>query len=357
DPPLLEEAGITGCGWLRAPYLEVFDEEVTNMEDATGVDMTGVGVDEAVRCMVMTQMLRETTCLVRQPLGAFQKALDYRQSGEDEGFLRDTAGLAVVFITSEDDCTAVSSSLYQGAAETFGPYTCFTEGLSCEETTPGTFTKCRDLTLEEGGPLLNLDSLYDKVTGWKQRSRVVVSVMAGPYGPDDPARVITGPDELPTLQETCGSRLDGLFGLPGVRLELFRGMFQENSVFHEICDPQVDALFSRLSQKLAAQLTYRCMPFRPADKDNDPSNGRQVDCLVRDVLNPDTLHTSFSEWYPHCDEVEPPDTCWEVMAEEDCLTGYKMVLQRQAEPAEPYIVQADCEIDVTFVPAQGAGGP
>ena len=172
-----------------------------------------------------------------------------------------------------------------------------------------------------------------------------------------PPQVIPLPDELPVLKETCGDRLEGIYGLPGIRLELFRNMFQENSVFHEICDPQVDQLFSRLSQKLAAQLTYRCMPFRPADQDGEPGNGRQVDCRVRDVLNPDTVSLSYSDWYTHCDTAPMGATCWEVMAEEDCLSGYKMVLHRLSEPTDPYIVEADCDIDVTYDPEQGAGGP
>lgn len=356
DPPTLEAHGITGCGYLQDPYLTVVNEQVTNMVDGSDNPMTDVTVDEAVRCMVMTQMYRETSCPVRQPLGAFRKALVEHRDGLNAGFLRSDAGLAVVFITSEDDCSAVDPNLYQVDPTAFGAYRCFSQGLRCDEEQPGIFSKCRERTLAEGGPLLPLDTLYTEVTSWKPRSRVVVSVMAGPYGPEDPAEVITGPDQLPTLKETCGDRLDGLYGLPGIRLELFRGKFQENSVFHEICDPQVDMLFSRLSQKLAAQLTYRCMPFRPADRDGDPSNGRQVECRVRDVLNPDTLLVSRTDWYHHCDEAAQGETCWEVMAEEDCITGYKMVLSRLSEPADPYIVEAECDIDVTFDPSE-AGGP
>jgi hypothetical protein len=357
DPTALEAAGITGCGRLEDPFLKVQDEAVLNMVDASDVAMPEVTVDHAIRCMVMTQMLRETSCPVRQPLGAFRKALDEHREGANEGFLRDDAGLAVVFITAEDDCSAVDPSLYQVEPGTFGPYTCFAEGLRCEESRPGVFTKCRDRTPAEGGPLLQLDGLYAEVTSWKPRSRVVVSVMAGPYGPEDPAQVITLPESLPMLKETCGDRLDGIYGLPGIRLELFRSLFQENSVFHEICDPQVDTLFSRLSQKLAAQLTYRCMPFRPADGDGDPNNGRQVDCNVRDVLNPDSVSVAYTDYYQHCDLAPLGATCWEVMTEEDCLSGYKMVLSRLSEPAEPYIVEADCDIDVTYVPPEVPGGP
>lgn len=356
DPEALQEWGIEGCGRLTEPFILVVNEEVTNMVDASDVPMVDVTVDHAVRCLVMSQRVKETECRIRQPLGAFRKALFEHHLGPNAGFLRSQAGLAVVFITTEDDCSAADPSLYALAPREFGPYTCFDLGLRCEESPqrPGVYEQCDDP--EEGGPLLPLRDLHLEMLEWKPQSRMVVSVMAGPFGVNHPVEVLSQPYQLPTLKETCSDLERNLYGLPGVRLELFRRKFAENSVFHEICDPDVEQLYTRLAQKLAAQLTYRCMPFRPADMDGNPHNGLQVDCKVRDVLNPDTTAPEPSPEYPHCDQSPLAPTCWEVMHEETCQSGFKMVLAREIEPVGDYVVVADCAIDVTYEPPSLKGG-
>jgi hypothetical protein len=107
-----------GCQPLTAGdnFLRVWNGEVQNMG---GV----VDVSAAVQCLILAQMNRTTTCPIKQPLRAVQRALADHRDAANQEFLRSEGGLAVVFISGEDDCSADDYGLYNPSV--FSPYHCF----------------------------------------------------------------------------------------------------------------------------------------------------------------------------------------------------------------------------------------
>lgn len=144
DPPALEAAGIAGCGWLQDPHLRVQDEVVLDRVDASDPPMAGVAVDHAVRCQMMTPVLRETTCPVRQPRGAFRRALVEHSAGA-------MVSLVMTNTWPRHSPPAGTTAAPRTRAWTrstrapSGTLRCFAEGLRCAKDAgpPGVFNKCR----------------------------------------------------------------------------------------------------------------------------------------------------------------------------------------------------------------------
>ncbi len=325
--------GEYGCGPLNDGnnFLRVVDGMVENM---TGVSE----VSKAVQCMILAQMTRHTTCPIKQPLRAVQRALDGHGGGANDLFLRDQGGLAVVFISGEDDCSADDTSVYNPAV--FGPYHCLTQGLDCVQD-GNVFKDCVE---PPGGVLMPTAELAALLGSVKGDNAVVVSVMAGPYDSDIGVLISDVPDVGMQIQPSCQGSGGALEALPAVRLSLLQDQFADSAMFQEICSPDSGQFFEGVAHKLAAQSTYRCMPKVPTD--TEPGRpGMQAQCDIMDVVNPGEVTEQRIGPYPECNHSGYGVTCWEMMPELSCTARYKLVLQRAPEDdmeSHNYIVEADC---------------
>lgn len=295
-------------------------------------------VSSAVKCLVLAQMTRTTTCPIKQPFRAVQRALDYHRDSANELFLREEGGLAVVFISGEDDCSADDFSLYNPTL--FSPYHCFAQGLDCVQE-GNIYTAC---TERAGGALMPTAELATLLEAAKGNNTVVVSVMAGPYDADTGVMINNVPDVGMQIQPSCKADGGGLEALPAVRLSLLKDHFADSALFQEICAPDSGQFFEGVARKLAAQTAYRCMPKVPVDTDGSKP-GMQAQCDIMDVVNPGEVSEDRIGPYPECRQSGYGVTCWEMMPEERCTARYKLVLQRAPDDdmeSSNYIVEADC---------------
>jgi len=118
---LLVRAGCTGLS-AGAKYLEKI---------GTATNYTPPLI-ERLSCMIQ---LGQTGCGFEQPLESMRLALE----SANPGFLRAEAALAVIILSNEDDCSAISSSLFDSKDSSLGPYTsyrCFQYGVLCNGKQP-----------------------------------------------------------------------------------------------------------------------------------------------------------------------------------------------------------------------------
>lgn len=173
---------------------------------------------DAAACMVM---VGDQGCPFEQPLEAMRRALDGSVPGND-GFLRDDALLAVVFLTDEDDCSSADPSLYSQGATRFGPlgsYRCFSQGVRCDQpdpTRPGPRTGCVPATDGPLHPVADYLAFLEARKGG--RERVIVGGLVPPVSP------VAGQVEASTgpllLQPLCAeiSPEEGLQSWPSPRM-------------------------------------------------------------------------------------------------------------------------------------------
>jgi len=332
-----DQYGEYHCGALADgdKFIRVIDGLVTNME---GVDDVG----SAVQCLVLAQMTRTTTCPIKQPFRAVERALADHRDIANASFLQPEGGLAVVFISGEDDCSADDFSVYDPSL--FGPYHCFSQGLTCVRD-GNVYTDCSE---PAGGALMATADLASLLSNAKGDNMVVVSVMAGPYDAATGVEVDEVPDLGMQIQPTCAVAGGGLEALPAVRLSLLKDRFADSALFQEICAPDSGQFFDGVARKLAAQTAYRCMPKVPVD-DDSAEPGIQARCEVFDVVNPDELEEKRYGPYPECRLSGYGVTCWEMMPEHKCTAGYKLVLQRPPGDdmeSQNLQVEVDCLVHI-----------
>jgi len=328
------EYGEYGCEPLADgdKFIRVVDGVVENMGSVSDVSA-------AVQCLILAQMTRTTTCPIKQPLRAVQRALSDHVDSANDLFLRDEGGLAVVFISGEDDCSADDYSVYNPAL--FGPYHCFSQGLSCVQE-GNVFSDCVE---PMNGVLMPTTELADLLGTAKGNDSVVVSVMAGAYDKHTGVLINEVPDVGMQIQQSCDASQTSLVALPAIRLSLLQEQFADNALFQDICAPDSGRFFDGVAHKLAAQISYRCMPKVPVDTDLSKP-GMQALCDIVDVINPGMVGIEDrTDPYDECNVSGYGNTCWEMLPEQGCTAGYKLVLQRAPgdhNESLGYIVEADC---------------
>jgi hypothetical protein len=323
----------SGCPELTGNYIVVVDNQVQNMIGVTDVAT-------AVQCLIDGQMERETGCGFEQPLAAVAKAVDPQQTPLNDGFFRTNAGLAVVLMTDQDDCSASTEGLFDPDDQSLGPVTrfrCFEWGVTCDEEarTPGSKNACRPRTSTEGGLLYEPGQLAEMIFAHKAQSSVVFATVAQPT---DPVVVALDSSSEPFVQSSCGGD-----GVPGVRLAAFLAQFEDFGLHDSVCEPQLPDLLFRISERMAFQAVSRCMPKIPADMFQD-TPGLQAQCTAWDVLYLGEIYEERSEDILSCVETQDAHPCWRILADSVCSNGYKMEVLRDTEPAAGSIVEATCRV-------------
>jgi hypothetical protein len=261
---------------------DAFLREVRRLDGTVERNFEGE-LAEAFSCIAR---LGAEGCGFEQPLEAMYRALDGSNPG-NAGFLRETAHLAVVFITDEDDCSVFDDSLFAGAQdwevdlmEPLSAMLCFESGVRCSPDTPGepgVKTDCQPR--QDSSHVHGVTRYVDFLKGLKADPDMVM--VAGITGPAGPVEVIAGAGDGAELAPSCQSATST--ALPPVRLAAFLDQFPQRSTHAPICDENLEDALVVVAQSMAEVLSYPCLQGALHDTDGDPSNGVQPECLVSEV--------------------------------------------------------------------------
>lgn len=223
-------------------------------------------------------------CEFTQPLEAMRMALDGSQT-DNAGFLRPDAYLAIVLVTSADDCSADGDQLFDTSQtevdSPLGPansFRCFEFGVVCDPDnprTPGTKSNCRPRT--DNALMHDIDRYVDFLSGLKNDpSRVFVTTMTGNA---NPVLIGFGSVGEPTLEPVCSDTLGD--AAPNVRLRaLVDALSPERTDSHSICAPSLSLTMSDVGA-LAGRTTSKGLCLQGSVLDIDPRQpGLQPSCDV-----------------------------------------------------------------------------
>ena len=323
-----------------------FISEIGSARNFTAADdASESGAAKVFQCIAQ---LGDGGCGFGQPLAALARALgaDGRPPPpENVGFLRANAYLGIIFISSQDDCSAsAGSSLFSlndpstnDLGDPLGPlthYRCNHAGHLCADSQGNQVSPPiqppADATSVDGVPTLALtncqsnegDAALTPVSTFvseirslkRDPNQILVSGLVGPASPYAvewlPQVGGAVPGELwPRVAPSCGSEAtdgSGAFGEPAVRLTQFLNAFP-NSVLASVCDDSYrEVLAGFTSGQDEGQPP--CVPTDIRSK-TDPAGNTYPDCVV-------TGHLTTSDGVvqelvlPPCATVAAGAACW-----------------------------------------------
>ena len=179
-------------------------------------------------------------CGFEQPLEATRRALDGTRA-QNDGFVRDGALLAIIYISDEDDCSASDPSLYDPDSASVGPlssFRCFRQGVACEpdDDSLGPRSSCEPR--EDSDYMVPVSEYIDFLYSKKPPERIVV---AGIIGNSAPVSVALDNQGNPGLEPSCVSASGE--AAPPIRLHAVLDAFPGRNVASTICNEDLtDAL-------------------------------------------------------------------------------------------------------------------
>ncbi len=257
-------ARVAGCTPPSDPWIS-FIEGQTNVPNGSGDPVQDV--KDAFACIAQ---LGTGGCGFEAQLESARRALDPALN-VNPGFIRPGAYLAVIFITDEDDCSAVKPQLFdpagQGLTDPLGPlqsFRCTEFGVTCDKggRQPGPRKNCQP----------GQDWLY-KVEDYarffseiKSPGRVIMSAISGPVEPFE----VGLEDGKPNLKPSCQSPTG--FAVPAVRIQALvehplleqlghRGFFNPAGI--TICSPDFGPAMKHLGEVIVATLGGQCITSPP----------------------------------------------------------------------------------------------
>lgn len=239
-----------------------------------------VSIEDAFACMAD---LGGNGCTISQPLEAMRLALT--GSAQNQGFLRDEAALAVVFVTASDDCSAVDPgvlfdpSLPGASPVTLGDprFRCYQFGVTCPGDdiglTAGEWRGCE--AFPDSAYMVDVNAYAETLRGLKETPGkiVVTSVMGDP----DTLVIEEGGGGMQVAPQ-CPEALGG--ARPGVRLHSLVERFDRAGESRSICGG-VESAMTGVAQQIRRALGTVCLEGAIADSAPEIP-GRQPDCLVWD---------------------------------------------------------------------------
>ncbi len=247
--------------------------------------------------------LGDSGCGFEQPLEAMRRALD-GSNPDNEGFLREDALLAVVFVTDEDDCSAFDSRLFSmdQSDPALGPFTsfrCFEHGVECAEDdprAPGTKTECRATGSDY---MSGVEEYIDFLRGLKTHPAMVT--VAGIFGDSEPVRVELDPSTgHPLLAASCIGTVNGGQAGPAIRLSRVLDGFPGRSQHASICNDDLAGPLESVASVVGGTAARSpCLLGELMDTEPE-SEGIQPSCRVYYAANPGTTAES-GVVVPECD--------------------------------------------------------
>lgn len=305
-------------------------------------------------------LVGDTGCGFEQPFKAARSAL----SG-GEGFLRKDALLLVVFVTDEDDCSAVDPALfatpYSDACSELGTltsYRCFEHGVRCYDgkgsRVLGERRNCRP---DESSPYV------ESVSGFAEFLKALKPnpaqlVVAGIYGKPNGVTAIV--DErvtshvTPRLANVCGSGgKEGSGATPAIRMNALLAEFGGRASQSSICDGELSwAMRDAGLVTRGAATRSHCLRGALVDADAAAS-GIQPACRVEIASDVGTSLETRIE-VPPCDDADSA-RCFTVDLDAACGDTETQLAFRVLDAADNETLTIDCEIEDE--PAQTNASP
>jgi hypothetical protein len=248
--------------------------------------------------------LGDRGCGFEGHLESMKRGLSKAKEGTapNDGFLREDAYLAVIFIADEDDCSATpsgadtmfdTSSGQDSATSMLGflnSFRCWEFGVVCNDDSPGPRIMDEDGTpsarqncvpRDDSPYMAKVSDYVDFLKGLKaDPSRVLV---AGIIGPPDPVRVHReSRDNDPAVEfELMPSCENPGRAAPATRLKAFLDAFPNRSVQQTICADDLSGGLTQIAELLARVVGTPCLEGQLVDTD-PATDGIQPDCRVSD---------------------------------------------------------------------------
>jgi hypothetical protein len=287
------------------------DRFIIDVEDDAGERVRNYDgtLQEAFACIAR---LGSGGCGFEQQLEAMRRALD-DSVPENAGFLRKDARLAVVFITDEDDCSAMTNDLFDLTRADIGAtsdFRCFTHGATCAGQSVTELGEYQDCVAAAGSPYLHDVGEYVDFLRSLKKYPAQDLIVAGIVGANTDTIVVGDdpklPGEQPKVLQSCFATTDppdtdGAF--PPVRLRPLFEAFGSNGIQEDICSDLTDAL-SRIGEIIGPPPEGACVSSTLVDQD-DSTAGLQADCVVAEVRNPGTSEQS-ERLFGLCDDATDP---------------------------------------------------
>jgi hypothetical protein len=326
---------------------------------------------DVFRCIAA---LGDDGCGYEQQFAAITRALGadgQPAPGENHGFLRDDAYLAIIMITNEDDCSsAVGGDLYvpQSLPSPLGTaFRCNELGHVCDGAPPSRYAPNNSLTdtvsygsctSAEGGALKTLAETAAQIRALKRdpAGQILMAAITGPKGPYQVrwkaprGGVAEGP--WPEIAPSCMAR-DGSYADPSVRVTELVQQFGGNGLLLSICDAEFEPALNVIADKIEVAIRPPCIDGQIA---NRPGTNAP-DCAV--VNHTRTGGMVVNAPVPSCAASGGATPCWELVPGQAGCTGQtvRIVNDPNAPPATSQDATVDCALCVPGVSAPERGCP
>lgn len=296
----------------------------------------------------------DSGCGYEQPFKAAQLALSGSAGAKD--FLRDDALLLVVFVTDEDDCSAIDTALfadpYADACSELGAltsYRCFEHGVVCHDGKGSReFGERRNCRPDEDSRYVeSVTEFANFLKGLKTNPAQVI--VAGIYG--KPNRVTAIPDErvtsysTPRLANVCGTGgKEGSGATPAIRMNALMAQFGGRASQSSICESELSWAMRDMGLVTRGAATRsHCLRGALVDT-NAAAPGIQPTCRVEVATDVGTELVKRFE-VPRCETAE--DTrCFTVDLDPACAETETELAFHLRAPADKATLTVVCDVDV-----------
>ncbi len=277
-------------------------------------------------------------CDFPQPIEAARRALV--DNSATTGFVRPDASLALIVVSSSDDCSMAHATLLSPDVAALGPlqpFRCTRFGVTCDDggktsndmNLPGTKTKCH--SNHDSQYLTRVDATADLIQNLKADHR---NVMFGAIAGASTSLAIAmepppgGGTETPTLQASCSwSSPQSTSVYPAARILEYANRFRRHHV-EKPCGADITPAAFAIGREIRGMLGDACIT-RPLKT--------PVDCEAWDE-RADGSHVAF----PSC-ETQTSD-CYRLVDDASCGGGLRVDIVRGSQPPMDTMVSVRCKL-------------
>lgn len=357
----------------------------TFLSDSSGIANFTDPIAGVFQCIAL---LGDAGCGFEHQLASIDRALGADGQGpapgQNAGFLRDDAILAIVLLTNEDDCSAPpDTKLYSenGGPESLsnplgpvgGGFRCNRYGHLCTDPKNGTIgmppllppsdatgnppTLALDACTSNdtsSGMLIPVSKIISDIRGLKKDpdNQILVAAIAAPPAPYGEIWLTdtSHPNESwPEIMHSCGTgptgvtnpaadtTTDGSFGDPAVRITQFLAGFQD-SVFASICDPSYAGSLSAIANRINTKFQPPCVTGKIAK-----TAAGTPDCTVADRIYDAADDTWGDQALRNCDDNGNQPPCWRFQPGGTSCAGQLLTVTESAANMASATIQRSME--------------
>ncbi len=318
------QARVTGCSPPTNSYIS--DIAATGGGRTTNYSGT---LAETFSCIAE---LGTNGCGFEMQLESMRRALNGSNPGNN-GFIRPTAFLAVIFITDEDDCSTRDTQMFDtsqnSTSDPLGPlssFRCYEFGVDCETgntdpRAPGPRTNCAPK--EDSDYMYGVNEYVTFLKGLKPDDESLL-IVAAITGNREPVSVGVDPErpQNPALVPSCQSGAGKADA--SVRMSYFLDQFPNRNAFTTICNEDLSDGLALIAELLREAIGNPCIDGLLKDRDL-ATDGLQYECTVSDVVRPGQDNQEETV-LPTCnadEDLDPTDSpnstnlpCWHLELDE-----------------------------------------